>query len=74
MDRRRASVTPRRRATSTASGEGLEFSHSLDAQIGGQLAAGFRLEGFYEDRWDNEATPLNGYMPTSMATLAVKPE
>ena len=57
-----------------ASSEGLEFSHSLDAQIGGQLAAGFRLEGFYEDRWDNEATPLNGYMPTSMATLAVKPE
>ena len=39
-----------------------------------QLGAGFRLEGVYEDRGDNEATPLNGYMPTSMATLAVKPE
>lgn len=55
-----------------AAGEALEFSHSLDAQIGGQLAAGFRIEGFYEDRWNDDATPLNEYMPTSMATLAVK--
>ena len=43
-----------------------------DDEIGGQIAAGFAIEGFYEDRWDNEATPLNQYMPTSMATLAVK--
>ena len=54
-------------------GWALEFSHSLDAQIGGQLAAGLVVHGFYEDRWDNEATPLNQYMPTSMATLAIKP-
>ncbi len=57
-----------------ASGEAVEFSHSLDTQIGGQLAAGFVVAGFYEDRWDDEATPLNGFMPTSMATLAVKPD
>lgn len=56
-----------------ADGEAIEFSHSLDTQIGGQLEAGFTLNGFYEDRWDDEATPLNGFMPTSMATLAVKP-
>ena len=54
-------------------GQALEFSHSLDDQIGGQLKAGFTLGGFYEDRWDNSATPLNQYMPTSMATLAIKP-
>ena len=54
-------------------GEAIEFSHSLDAQIGAQLDAGFMLKGFYEDRWSTEATPLNDYMPTSMATLAVKP-
>ncbi len=52
--------------------EPLEFSHSLDEQIGGQLAAGFVIAGFYEDRWDDDASPLNAYMPTSMATLAVK--
>ena len=53
-------------------GEALEFSHSLNDQIGGQLEAGFVIAGFYEDRWNNEATPLNEYMPTSMATLAIK--
>lgn len=53
-------------------GEALEFSHSLDAQIGGQLAAGFTIAGFYEDRWNERATPLDRYMPTSMATLAMR--
>jgi len=53
-------------------GEALEFSHSLNDQIGGQLDAGFVITGFYEDRWNDEATPLNEYMPTSMATLAIK--
>ncbi len=52
--------------------EAMEFSHSLDDQIGGQIDAGFRIQGFYEDRWNNEATPLNHLMPTSMATLAIK--
>ncbi|MCZ6895530.1 MAG: SAM-dependent methyltransferase, partial [Gammaproteobacteria bacterium] len=50
----------------------LEFSHSLDTQIGGQLAAGFIIAGFYEDRWNDRATPLDRHMPTSMATLALK--
>ena len=54
-------------------GEALEFSHSLQTQIGGQLEAGIFIAGFYEDRWDTQTTPLNDYMPTSMATLAVKP-
>lgn len=55
-----------------ARGEALEFSHSLDAQIGGQIEAGFVIAGFYEDHWSDEASPLNAYMPTSMATLAQK--
>ncbi len=55
-----------------ANGEALEFSHSLDSQIGGQIAAGFVIAGFYEDRWDERATPLDRYMPTSMATLAIR--
>jgi SAM-dependent methyltransferase len=54
-------------------GEAMEFSHSLEAQIGGQLSAGFALIGFYEDWWDDEATPLNRLSPTSMATRARKP-
>ena len=49
-----------------------EFGHSLEDQIGGQIAAGFSIAGFYEDDWDNEATPLNRYTPTYITTLAIK--
>ena len=49
----------------------LEFSHTLDDQIGGQLEAGFVLTGFYEDRWEGRL--LDTYMPTFMATRALKP-
>jgi len=48
----------------------LEFSHTLNDQLGGQLDAGFVLSGFYEDRWADRA--LDVYMPTFLATLARK--
>jgi len=55
-------------------GETLEFSHTLDDQIGGQLKAGFMLTGFYEDSWNaEEEEPLTEYMQTFFATRAVKP-
>jgi len=54
-------------------GEAFEFSHSLEQQIGGQTSAGFVLNGFYEDRWSDSATALNPYMPTTFATLAIRP-
>jgi SAM-dependent methyltransferase len=66
-------LAPARRRAIVA-GEAMEFSHSLDALIGGQLAAGFHLIGFYEDWWDDEETPLNRFTPTSMATRAVRVE
>ncbi len=69
-----ASLTDEEIQLRVEQGEAVEFSHSLDTQIGGQLQAGFVITGFYEDRWDDDATPLNAYMPTSMATLAVKPD
>lgn len=50
----------------------LEFSHTLEEQIGGQLAAGFVLTGFYEDAWAGRM--LDAYMPTFIATRAVKPQ
>ncbi len=53
-------------------GEPLEFSHTLDEQIGGQIAAGFLIGGFYEDWWTDEARILNRYIPTFAATKAVK--
>ncbi len=48
----------------------LEFGHTLDDQIGGQLEAGFTITGFYEDRWPG--TALADYMPTFIATRATK--
>lgn len=54
-------------------GEMFEFGHLLTDQIGGQIDAGFLIAGFYEDYWSDEATNLNKYTPTYIATLAVKP-
>jgi len=50
----------------------LEYSHSWEAQIGGQCAAGFAITGFYEDDWDEESTRLQGWMPMFAASRAVK--
>lgn len=53
----------------------VEFGHTLDDQIGGQLRAGFALTGFFEDYWEDAEgeTILAKYMPTFIATRAVKP-
>jgi SAM-dependent methyltransferase len=53
-------------------GEPFEFGHLLTDQIGGQIAAGFLIAGFYEDDWSDEATTLNKYTPVFIATLAYK--
>lgn len=54
-------------------GAPLQFSHTLAHQIGGQIAAGFVITGFYED-YDSEDDdgPRQQYMPAFMATRAVK--
>jgi SAM-dependent methyltransferase len=54
-------------------GEPMEFSHSLELQIGGQIEAGFSITGMYEDAHVGGAgNILNKYMPTFLATRAVK--
>jgi hypothetical protein len=52
-------------------GEPLEFGHTLEDQIGGQIAAGFVITGFYEDRHGED--PIAAHMPTLIATQATKP-
>jgi SAM-dependent methyltransferase len=49
-----------------------EFSHSLETQIGGQIAAGFRIIGLYEDHWLDGSSPLNRFCPIAIATRAAK--
>ncbi len=68
------SLSEAARAAYLAKGWPLEFSHTLDDQIGGQLAAGFLLAAFFEDRYPPEENDLlSQYMPTFFATRAIKP-
>jgi SAM-dependent methyltransferase len=50
----------------------LVFGHSLTEQIGGQLEAGFVLKGFYEDRQPKPRFVIDNFLPTFLATLALK--
>jgi SAM-dependent methyltransferase len=54
-------------------GEALVFGHSLTDQIAGQLEAGFLLAGFYEDHQPAPRFLIDRYMPTFIATRAVRP-
>ena len=65
------SLTDAERARYVDDMQPMEFGHSLTDQIGGQLDAGFLLAGFYEDIWPG--TLLNDYLPTYVATRALKP-
>jgi len=52
----------------------LEYGHTLEDQIGGQIDAGFVITGFYEDSYNQEEEDLlSSYMPTFIATRAIKP-
>ncbi len=48
----------------------LEFGHSLQDQIGGQIDAGFMINGFYEDSSGGDL--LDPYINTFIATRAIK--
>lgn len=52
--------------------DGVQFSHTLDEQLGGQLEAGFRLLDLYEDT-NGEGRLHELHVPTFLATLAQKP-
>ena len=56
----------------TATTARARFGRSLEEQIGGQMKAGFVLDALYEDRWNAEATLLDRFVTTLIATRAVK--
>lgn len=66
------SIGEEERNTILKSGRPLEFSHTLEEQIGGQIAQGFVIRGFYEDYWHNEEIIFDKYFPAFIATRAVK--
>ncbi len=55
----------------SADGQALEFGHTLNDLIGGQLDTGFTLTGFYEDRFPGK--PVDDYLAVTFATRALKP-
>ncbi|MDR0640970.1 MAG: class I SAM-dependent methyltransferase [Treponema sp.] len=52
---------------------GIQFSHTVEEQVGGQIRAGFILTGLYEDRDREGQGLLRDYMPQYLVTLAYKP-
>ena len=50
---------------------GVQFSHTLEEQIGGQLRAGFTITDLYED-YDREGGLSEHHVPGYIATRAVK--
>ena len=53
------------------SDDGVQFSHTFDEQIGGQIKAGFVIAGAYED-FNNDADAFADGIPTFWATKAIK--
>ena len=50
----------------------LEFSHTLEEQIGGQATVGFHIVGLFEDFWNDPNRPIDRHMPAFAATRAIK--
>lgn len=66
-----ADLTAEERARLAERDEPLEFGHTLDDLLGGQIAAGFALTGFYEDGAPDSV--VAEYIQTFLATRARKP-
>lgn len=62
---------PEQRAQLERDDDGMQFSHTMEEQIGGQLEAGFRLTQLYEDT-NGEGTFHEHNIPCFLATRAVK--
>jgi SAM-dependent methyltransferase len=67
-----SSISAQRRSQKVERKAALEFGHTLTDQIGGQIAAGFAITGFFEDRWTDKATNLNQYAPVYVVTRATR--
>lgn len=66
-------LSPEEIAAYAEQGEPLEFSHTLEDQIGGQTDAGFVITALYEDTVRNaDEDLLARFTPTFIATRAVK--
>ncbi|MEA3239260.1 MAG: class I SAM-dependent methyltransferase [Candidatus Bipolaricaulota bacterium] len=65
-----SSISEEERARHYGNDAPLEFGHTLQDQIGGQIGAGFVIAGFYEDTFPGEL--ISKYCDSFIATRAVK--
>lgn len=66
------SLTSEQKEEYTKQGLPLEFGHTLEDLIGGQIKAGFIIDGFYEDKHIPKDHPIYDYISTFIATRARK--
>lgn len=65
-------LEPENLAAKVAAGEAMVFGHSLTDLIAGQIEAGFHVAGFQEDYAPTPRFLIDRYLPTFIATLAIK--
>jgi len=65
-------MEPEDLAAKIAAGEAVVFGHSLTDLIAGQIEAGFHIAGFQEDHAPQARFLIDRYLPTFIATLAIK--
>jgi SAM-dependent methyltransferase len=59
-------------AARIAAGEMFHFSHTMEDQLGGMIAAGFVITGFYEDRrTEEDGNPIRLFMPSQFVVRAL---
>jgi SAM-dependent methyltransferase len=66
------SLTDEERRRYTDRNDPLEYAHTLEQQIGGQIDAGFVITGFYEDGWEPSHGAIHKHLPAFMVTRAVR--
>ncbi len=65
-------VSPEEKQRKIEAQEAFVFGHSLTDLIGGQTQAGFAIVDFYEDWQPNPRFVVDHYLPTFIATKAIK--
>ena len=64
-------LTEAEAATRQKAGDMFHFSHTMEAQLGGMVGAGFIITGFYEDRRSEaDGNPIRHYMPSIFVVRA----
>ena len=65
-------VSEKEKRRKEANNEAFVFGHSLTDLIGGQIKVGFTIDGFIEEFQPHPRFVIDHYLPTFLATKAIK--